>query len=278
MCRRSSHASLFPAARLVCGCFQMNSIRILNQDIDNVTSSQLLAGGVDRRFLIPMNVDVLMKLQRDREFYNAISDRRSEICLCQDSQVMKMAAAMVLGKNFHFRERISGSDYFPQFCRHHASNQDVKIFLLGAMGDVASRAMNVINESVGRRIVVAAHSPSYGFERDAEECRKIVSHVNQSGATVLAIGVGAPKQELWMFRHADELPEIGLFLAIGATIDFVAGNVSRAPRWMSDYGLEWLYRLIVEPRRLGKRYLVDDLPFFWLLMKQKLGLYRNPFG
>ena len=253
----------------------MDSIRILNVDIDNVTSSQLLNGEVGRRFVFPVNVDVLMKLQRDRGFYDAVTGNRSEICLCQDSQVMKMAVGIFLRSEF--RERISGSDFFPEFCRHHASNGKVKVFLLGAMDGVANRAMSRINESVGRRIVVAAHSPTYGFEHDAEECEKIVSLVNHSGANVLAMGVGAPKQEMWMLEYAAEMPGIERFIAIGATIDFMAGNVPRSPRWMSESGLEWLYRLIREPRRLARRYLIDDAPFFWLLMKQRLGLYRNPF-
>jgi UDP-N-acetyl-D-mannosaminuronic acid transferase (WecB/TagA/CpsF family) len=93
----------------------------------------------------------------------------------------------------------------------------------------------------------------------------------------LAVGVGAPKQEIWIARHRHRMPRVTRFLAIGATIDFEAGTVKRAPKWMSRAGIEWLYRLMSEPRRLYRRYLIEGPPFFWLLLKQRLGLYRDPF-
>ena len=92
----------------------------------------------------------------------------------------------------------------------------------------------------------------------------------------MAIGVGAPKQEKWICKYKHKLPNIKIFLAIGATIDFEAGNIKRAPKWMSDIGLEWLHRLLSEPKRLWKRYLIEDLPFLWLILEQKLNLYKLP--
>ena len=115
------------------------------------------------------------------------------------------------------------------------------------------------------------------LKKSEEESKKIVSMVNDSGATALAVGVGAPKQEKWIFAHKENMPDVKLFFVIGATIDFQAGVVKRAPRWMVTVGLEWFYRMIKEPGRLVKRYLIDDLPFLWLIVKQKLGLYGNPW-
>ena len=102
--------------------------------------------------------------------------------------------------------------------------------------------------------------------------------INDSGANDLAICVGAPKQELWLYEFKSKLKNINTFLAIGATINFEAGHTKRSPKWMSEIGLEWLYRLSCEPQRLWKRYLLDDLPFFWLVLKQKLRLYKNPWS
>ncbi|MEO0969541.1 MAG: WecB/TagA/CpsF family glycosyltransferase, partial [Cyanobacteria bacterium J06639_18] len=127
-------------------------------------------------------------------------------------------------------------------------------------------------------IIIAAHSPSFGFEKKEDECKRIVELINNSGATVLAIGVGSPKQEMWIAKYKKQLKNINIFLAIGATIDFEAGNVKRSPKWMSEIGFEWLYRLLNEPRRLWKRYLLDALPFLWLILKQRLLLYRNPWS
>ncbi|HEY9657752.1 MAG TPA: WecB/TagA/CpsF family glycosyltransferase, partial [Allocoleopsis sp.] len=79
-------------------------------------------------------------------------------------------------------------------------------------------------------------------------------------------------------RYKSQLPNIKIFLAIGATIDFEAGNVARSPKWISEAGLEWLYRLVAEPKRLWKRYLVEDPLFFWLVLLQKFNLYIEPFS
>ena len=150
------------------------------------------------------------------------------------------------------------------------------MFLLGAAPGVADRARENINAKVGRNLVVAAHSPSFGFEKNEAEGDRIIDLINQSQATVLAVGVGAPKQEKWIHQHRHRLPHVKIFLAIGATIDFEAGAVSRAPRWMSNWGIEWLYRISQQPQRLWRRYFIEDFPFLWLLLQQRLGLYRNP--
>lgn len=247
-----------------------NKVRLLNLELDNLTLSELL-NQLERGVVMTPNVDHLMKLQKDPEFLEVYSIADYKVC---DSQVL-IYASRFLGTPL--REKVSGSDFFPAFCKHHASNEAIRIFLLGGAAGVADRAQAKINQKVGREIVIAAHSPSFGFEKKEPECQEIIDLINQSGATVLAIGVGAPKQEKWIYKYRHLLPNIKIFLAVGATIDFEAGVVKRAPKWMSTLGMEWLFRIGCDPKRLWKRYLVDDLPFFWLLLKQKLGLYRSPF-
>ena len=141
---------------------------------------------------------------------------------------------------------------------------------------MADKAGKNINRDCGVEVIVKSLSPSYGFENDREECLKIVDIINKSGCTVLAIGVGAPKQELWIDRYRHLLPGVHTFLPVGATIDFQAGVVRRCPSFISNLGLEWLFRLLIEPRRLFKRYLVDDMKIFPLMIKQRLGRYENP--
>lgn len=250
----------------------MNKINILNATIDNLSKIELLEklnrhGG----FVVTPNVDHLMTLQKDEEFYKVYELSDYRVC---DSKIL-LYAARFLGKPI--REKISGSDLFPEFYTYNKYNERVKIFLLGAAEGVAQKAQEKINQKVGREIIVGSYSPPWGFEKDLIECEKIIELINQSGATVLAMGVGAPKQEKWMLKHKDRFKNIQIFLAIGATIDFEAGHKPRAPKWMSELGLEWLYRLVCEPRRLWKRYLVEDVPFLWLVLKQKLNLYRSPF-
>jgi N-acetylglucosaminyldiphosphoundecaprenol N-acetyl-beta-D-mannosaminyltransferase len=247
----------------------MSKVNLLNLEFDNLSIKELLRQLRSGVVFTP-NVDHLMKLQCDREFFRAYEIADYKLC---DSQIL-IYASRFLGTPI--KEKISGSDFFPAFCAYHRNNEKIKIFLLGGQKETAARAQERINKKVGRNIVVAARSPSIGFENDEQECAEIINTINKSGATVLAIGVGAPKQEKWIYKYRNKLPQIDFFLAIGATIDFEAGNVRRAPKWMSEIGFEWLYRLLLEPQRLWKRYLVEDIPFFWLIVKQKLNLYTMP--
>ena len=100
---------------------------------------------------------------------------------------------------------IPGSSFFTAFYNYHANNPNCKIFLLGAAEGVAKKAMENINRRVGRQIVVGAHSPSYGFERNEQECEELIHIVNESGATVLLVGAGAPKQEKWIAKYRSRM-------------------------------------------------------------------------
>lgn len=252
-----------------------DQVNLLNIQLDNLSMQELLTrlsqhGGM----VVTPNVDHLMKLQRDPEFHQVY--RHSDYVVC-DSQVL-MQASRLLGQPV--REKISGSDLFPAFYRYYANDPDIRIFLLGGPPGVAQSAQARINTKVGRAIVTDTYCPPFGFEHSFEENERIIDRINESGATVLAIGVGAPKQEKWVYHHRHRLPTIKIFLAIGATINFEAGHTRRSPHWISEAGLEWIYRLMSEPKRLWKRYLVDDLPFGWLLLQQLLNLYhyRLPMG
>ncbi len=238
-------------------------VEILNIPIDNISIGDFLRQ-LKRGVVFTPNVDHLMKLQKDLDFVKAYSKADFRVC---DSQVL-MFASKFLGKPI--QSKISGSDLFPMFCEYHRYNENIKIFLLGGAEGVAARAQERINARIGRRIIVQAHSPSFGFEQDEEECQRIVEMIRQSPANVLVVGVGAPKQEKWIAKYKDQLPSIDIFMAVGAAIDFEAGNKPRAPELISKLGLEWLYRLASEPQRLWKRYLLDDFPFLWLVLKERL--------
>lgn len=221
--------------------------------------------------LFTLNVDHLVKLQKDKPFYNAYTAATHIVI---DSQILFLL--MSLTKHTPV-EKISGSDLLPAYYYHHRNNQNIRIFLLGSRNGIAQIAMDRINEKVDRNIVVAAHSPSLGFDAKEEECRDIVQRIKKSGANVLIVGVGPSKQEQWIIKYKDALPEIRLFMALGAAIDIEAGVVKRAPRWVSTMALEWAYRLYQEPKRLWRRYLIEDMAFFWLILKYKIGLYKNPW-
>ena len=249
----------------------MNKVKILNVDIHNITEQELLQQ-MKQGVLITPNVDQIVKLQKDREFYEIV--KKTEWVVC-DSKILLLCSKL-LGSPL--KEAIPGSGFFPQFYMYHKDNPDCKIFLLGAMEGVAKKAMEKINQKVGREIVVGAYSPSYGFEKKQEENEAIHKMINDSGANVVLVGVGCPKQEKWIDAHKAKMPGVDIWMALGATIDFEAGNVKRAPKWVQKIAMEWFYRFLMEPRRMFKRYFVDDIKFFKLMYMQMIGRYKNPLG
>ena len=162
---------------------------------------------------------------------------------------------------------MSGSDLFPKVC-DLASKNGYKVFLLGAAEGVADKAAKKLMKKYNGLEVVGTYSPSYGFEKNEDEIEKIIDIINTEKPDILAVGLGAPKQEKFLYRYKDKL-NVPVSLAIGASIDFEAGNVDRAPIWMQNIGLEWFYRLIKEPKRMFKRYLIDDMKIFKLLIKYR---------
>jgi len=248
----------------------MEKVKIANILIDNTSMNEFL-NDLQKGVVFTPNVDHIMTLQQDEEFYKIYQEADYFVC---DSKIIQVASRLL---SVPIKEKISGSDLFPAFYKLHKNNEEVKIFLLGAGEGVAKKAAEKINMRVNREIVIGSISPSFGFEMNEEESLDIIKTINDSKATVLAVGAGSPKQEKWIMKYKGQMPVVKIFLAIGASIDFEAGTVKRAPKWMSDNGLEWLYRLLSEPKRLWKRYLINDLPFFLLIIKQKLGWYKNPW-
>lgn len=248
----------------------MKKVNLLNIEINDLTLLDLLEKTTEESILIVTpNVDHLVKLKKDTDFLKIYHIADYVVC---DSKIIEYVLKLL---GTPIQEKISGSDLFPAFYKNHKDNQNIKIFILGGAEGVAQQARVNINNLVGREIVIDALSPSFGFEKNEAECLAIVEQINSSGANVLAIGVGAPKQEKWILKYRHLLPQIKVYLPVGATIDFEAGNTSRSPKWMSNVGLEWFYRLAVEPKRLWKRYLVDSIPFFVDIVKYRFNKYTN---
>lgn len=249
----------------------MNSVKILNVEIDNITQEELLIQ-LNKGVLITPNVDQIVKMQSDKEFYEIV--RNAEWVVC-DSKILSLLSKSL---KTPIREAIPGSSFFTSYYMYHKDDPDCRIFLLGAREGVAQKAMARINEKTGRDIILGALSPSFGFDNNEEECEHIINIINESGANVVLVGVGAPKQEKWIFKYKDKMPDVKVWMALGATIDFEADNVKRAPKWMQKCALEWFYRFLMEPRRMFKRYFIDDMKFFYFFLKQLLGVYKNPFS
>jgi N-acetylglucosaminyldiphosphoundecaprenol N-acetyl-beta-D-mannosaminyltransferase len=217
----------------------------------------------DRGLLVFHNLDTLNKARRNHEFREVC--RRADSAVI-DGQVLRFLVMLLWGRRV---DKVSGSDFLPAFCSFHAADPDVSVFLLGAGPGVAERAGRSLNDRAGREVVVAAHSPSFHLLDDEHETTRVIELVNESGADTLAVGLGAPKQELWMARNRHRMPGVRRLVAVGATLDFEAGRVRRAPAWMSRLGLEWAFRLMAEPRRLWRRYLVEGPVVVWSLASSR---------
>ena len=248
----------------------MESVKLLNVRIDNITTDELLAK-LNKGVLVTPNSDDIMKNQRDEEFHNMASQAEYSVC---DSKIVLLLARM---RGLKLKEAIPGSSFFPRYCDYHAKDENCKLFLLGAKEGVAAKAMEIINRRIGREIIVGAYSPPFGFEKDVEECENICKILRDSGANSVLVGLGNPKQTKFIYNYKDKVPTVDVWMALGATIDFEAGNVSRAPKIFQALALEWLYRLMMEPKRMWRRYLIEDMPIFWLFTKQMLGLYKDPW-
>lgn len=247
------------------------SVKLLNARIDNLTAQELLER-LDKGVLVTPNVDDIMKHQRDKEFHEMADCAEFSVC---DSKIVMLSAKI---RGLRLKEAIPGSSFFPQYCDYHAKDENIKVFLLGAKEGVGLKALERINKRVGREIIVGAYSPPFGFEKNETECEKILEILKNSCANVVLVGLGNPKQTKWIYKYKDRLPNIDVFMALGATIDFEAGNVKRAPMIFQKLALEWLYRFIQEPKRLWRRYFIEDMPFFVLLLKQMLGFYKDPWS
>ncbi|RJG51628.1 WecB/TagA/CpsF family glycosyltransferase [Motilimonas pumila] len=160
-------------------------------------------------------------------------------------------------------ERVSGVDLFHRLLEMSAGN-NLPVFLLGAKHDVVEKTKSTV-ESLYPGLNIAGYNDGYFW--DDEEA--LVQKIKSSGAKLLFVAITSPKKENFINKWKDELG-VDFVMGVGGTFDVVAGKVKRAPVWMQKAGLEWLYRVIQEPGRMWKRYLVTNSKFAWYLLKAKL--------
>jgi N-acetylglucosaminyldiphosphoundecaprenol N-acetyl-beta-D-mannosaminyltransferase len=213
------------------------------------------------RYVVTPNVDHTVILQHNVELQRAYD--RAGLVLADGFPVL-WASRLVRRP---LPQLVPGSDLVPALFDAASAHDGVKTFLLGAGPGVAERAAKKIEERWPAVQVVGTYSPPLGFEKDDEENERIIAMVNAARPDLLVLGFGAPKQELWIARHAERL-DTACALCVGATIDFLAGEKRRAPVWMRRLRLEWLHRVCSEPRRLFKRYARDAWVFPQLVWRE----------
>ena len=246
-------------------------VPMLNAFVHDITMDELVRD-FHEGLLLTLHVDMIMKLQQDREFYDILD--QFDVVTC-DSQIMFFATKFL---GTPVGERVSGSDYFPKFCMANKDKPDVTVFLCGGKPGIAARAAERINARVGRDIIVGTDAPAFDFETRPGEVDRMIDAINASGATVCLVGLGGGRQEKFIVKHRHRMPNVRLWLPLGGTIDYESGTFARPPKWITEWGFEWLYRLFREPRARFHRYVIHEPPFLWAVLKQRLGIYRDPFG
>lgn len=241
----------------------MSRIKFLNIEVDNLTMDEAIERINDLivnqkpSYVVTPNVDHIVKLENDTDFQKVYEN--ADLILTDGMPLIWISKI----KRNPIKEKISGSDLFPKICGL-AAKKGYKVFLLGAAEGVAAKAAENLKEKYSDLNVVGTYSPSYGFENNEKEIEKIISEINNVKPDILAVGLGAPKQEKFIYNFRDKL-NVPVSLAIGASIDFEARNIKRAPKWMQRIGFEWFYRSCKEPKRMFKRYIIDDMKILKLI-------------
>lgn len=193
---------------------------------------------------------------------------RADVTYC-DGFGLKWGARL-LGLDIPYR--FTPPDWIGQLATTCAS-EGISIFLLGAKPAVAERAATLLgNRFPGLHLVGTQHG-YFDKNPDSVENQQVIQTIKRAQPDILIVGFGMPLQEHWLAENWREL-QAKVILPVGALIDYLAGETPRAPRWMTDYGFEWLGRLIVEPRRLWRRYLLGNPQFIWCVLMQRLGIRR----
>lgn len=245
----------------------MSRLQFMNTEVDNLTMNETLER-IDElisenknAYVVTPNVDHLIQLERGGELCEAY--KHADLILTDGKPLIWISKWY----GTPIKEKISGSDLFPKLCEL-AAKKGYRMFFLGAAEGVAAKAAENLTKRYKGLQVVGTYSPPYGFEKSDEEMNKIVAMIKETKPHILIVALGCPKQELFILHHGKELG-VPLSLGLGASLDFEAGNIKRAPKWMADHGLEWLYRITQDPKRLAKRYLVDDMKIIRLAIKYK---------
>jgi N-acetylglucosaminyldiphosphoundecaprenol N-acetyl-beta-D-mannosaminyltransferase len=217
-------------------------------------------------YVVTPNAQHIISLQKDKRFREIY---RKAFLVVPDGVSLLWSAKFL---KTPLNGRVNGTDLFEKLCEV-AQQKGLKIFLLGGRPSAAEKAKETLEKRFSGIQIVGTHCPPYGFESQEEEVALINTKIKGVAPDILFVGLGAPKQEYWIYDNYQEL-EVPISIAIGVSFELVANMVQRAPVWMQKWGLEWLFRLIVEPKRLWKRYIVGNPQFLWLVLMQRFGLYN----
>lgn len=249
------------------------SIAMLGVPFDNVTIDEtaaivqrMIASGRPH-YLATANVDFLVQASEDVELRRILFD--ADLVVCDGMPLVW--ASRLLGNPL--KERVAGSDLVPLMLRI-AEEQHYRVYFLGGKEEVIEKAIENIRRDHPKLHIAGYYSPPFAplLEMDHDDiCRRI----NEARPDMCFVSFGCPKQEKWIWMNRDKI-QVPMSVGVGATIDFLAGAVKRAPHWVGKFGLEWIYRLCQEPKRLFKRYAKDLWYFGFAILRQMWAMKFRP--
>lgn len=249
---------------------EKNEITLCGLKLNNVLMEEALAIILEssirnlKSYVVTPNLDFFRIADKDTHFKMVIN--QSLLSLVDGKPVMWISR--YYGKKI--KQKISGSDLGPAILKLANRNKQ-SIFLLGGSETISQKAHENVKNDYSDLASIHSYSPKMGFEKDKVEIENIIKLLEQAKPDYVFCCLGTPKQEKFIYNNLEELPE-AIYFGLGATIDFLASAKKRAPRWMSNAGFEWLYRLFLEPRRLFKRYILDLMFLF------KAFLFRRKYS
>jgi N-acetylglucosaminyldiphosphoundecaprenol N-acetyl-beta-D-mannosaminyltransferase len=174
---------------------------------------------------------------------------------------------ILLGRlhGYDLKARVYGPDLM-NYCLKVMQDKSFNCFFYGATEATLTKLVTNLKKDFPKLNVIGSFAPPFR-ELTEKETENVINMINVASPDVLWVGLGCPKQELWMHRHKNRL-KVPVMIGVGAAFDFFAKTKPQAPRWMRDHGLEWSFRLLTEPRRLWKRYLWNGPIFMWHVTKQ----------
>jgi N-acetylglucosaminyldiphosphoundecaprenol N-acetyl-beta-D-mannosaminyltransferase len=238
-------------------------ITMMGCQIDNLSMEDTLAtiegfirSGLPHQHVV-VNVDKLVKASRDEQLRRIIN----ECALINADGMPVVWASRLLGKPL--KERVAGVDLFEALMARAAA-RGWRVFLLGAREDVVQAVRAAYLLKYPQLAIVGARN---GYWNGEQEEAGVVEQIRASGADLLFVAISSPKKEQFLGRYQAAM-RIPFAMGVGGTFDVAIGKVKRAPLWMQRAGLEWFFRFLQEPRRMFRRYFIDDMAFIWLLIKE----------
>ena len=239
-----------------------NRIEMMGCQIDNLSMEETLQkidgfikSGRPQQHVV-VNVDKLVQANRDPELRRIIN----ECALVNVDGMPVVWASRLLGKGL--KERVAGVDLFEALMKR-AAEQGWRVYLLGAREEVVAGVKSRY-ECKYPGLIIAGYRNGYW---KTEEESGVVEQIKAAQADILFVAISSPKKEQFLGHYQDEM-KIPFAMGVGGTFDVAVGKVKRAPLWMQKSGLEWFFRFLQEPRRMFKRYFIDDVAFLWLLAKE----------